>query len=84
MMCYPHWDDLAGQKFNRWKVIKRVQNNHSNKVTYLCRCECGETGNVPARDLKVGHSKSCGCLRLEHLARLNSSGGNRPKKRKAV
>ena len=76
MICYPDWNDLSGQKFHRWTVIKRVQNNHSNKVTYLCRCDCGETGNVSARDLKVGNSKSCGCLRLEHLARLNASGGN--------
>ena len=77
MICYPAWNDLAGQKFNRWTVIKRVQNNDTNKVTYSCLCDCGYIGNVPSRDLKIGHSKSCGCLRLEHLERLNKSGGNR-------
>lgn len=82
-ICYGYFEDLAGQKFNRWTVIKRVQNNNDKKVTYQCECDCGWIGNVPARDLKTGHSKSCGCLRLEHLERLNASGGNRRRKKAA-
>ena len=81
-ICYGDFEDLSGQKFHRWKVIKRVQNNQFNKVTYSCECECGWIGNVSSRDLKVGHSKSCGCLRLEHLARLNASGGNKRRRAK--
>ena len=75
-ICYQDFDDLAGQKFHRWAVIKRDQNSHDKKVVYSCECECGWIGKVTARDLKTGHSKSCGCLRLEHLERLNASGGN--------
>ena len=75
-VCYQDFNDLAGQKFNRWTVIKRDQNSHDKKVVYSCECECGWIGKVRARDLIQGHSKSCGCLRLEHLERLNASGGN--------
>ena len=76
-ICYRDFEDLSGQKFNRWKVLKRVQNSFDKKVAYRCECECGHIGNVASRDLKTGHSRSCGCLRLEHLERLNKSGGNK-------
>lgn len=81
-VCYGDFEDLAGQKFNRWTVIKRTHNNQDRKVTFSCQCDCGWIGNVPARDLKRGHSKSCGCLRVEHLAKVNASGRNKRRRAK--
>ena len=57
--------NLSGQRFGRWIVIKRVEDNHWKQVMYLCRCDCGWQGQVQARSLRSGDSKSCGCLRSE-------------------
>ena len=53
--------DLTGQKFNRWRVIERVENR--GKTPYwLCQCECGTIKEVRGKSLRHGYSKSCGCL----------------------
>jgi hypothetical protein len=57
--------DLSGQRFGRWLVIKRVEDNHWKQIMYLCKCDCGWQGKVQARSLRRGDSKSCGCLRAE-------------------
>ena len=55
--------DLTGQKFGRLTVIKRAENDKSNRVQWLCQCECGNTKVIRGNDLKLGNIKSCGCLR---------------------
>jgi hypothetical protein len=57
-------NDLTGQKFNRLKVISRA-NNLSGKTAWNCVCDCGNESIVNGRDLKNGHTKSCGCLAIE-------------------
>lgn len=66
-------NNLAGQRFGRWTVIKRKGSKtyigSDGKSTtfplYLCRCDCGAECIVIAQNLKSGRSKSCGCLRDE-------------------
>ena len=53
-------EDLTGQIFGRLTVIKQ-----SGKMCE-CQCECGNTRTVTARALKIGNTKSCGCLRAEN------------------
>lgn len=66
--------NLVGQKFNRLTVIgeapKRV---NSTSALWECECECKNHTNVSTRDLKTGHSKSCGCLSSELLIKRNIS-----------
>lgn len=58
--------DLTGQKFGRLTVIK--QNGHrGKKVTWLCRCECGNYITVTRDGLTCGHTKSCGCINRERM-----------------
>lgn len=59
------FQDLTGQKFGRLTVIKRDKNKYG-RVTWLCRCECGNMCIVTANSLKTGNSTSCGCFRKEH------------------
>lgn len=54
--------DLTGQKYNKLTVIKRVENNTSNKVSWLCKCDCGNETIVDSNSLRTGNTKSCGCL----------------------
>jgi hypothetical protein len=67
--------DLSGQKFNLWTVLHRAENSPSGQVRYLCRCECGTEAMVHAYVLRKGHSKSCGCAKIEfHTKRLTTHG----------
>ena len=63
--------DLTGQTINRLVVIREYGRTKSGKVTWLCRClgkngdDCGKEVVVSVDHLRDGHTKSCGCLRLE-------------------
>jgi hypothetical protein len=69
--------DLTGQKFGRLIVIKRVENNNSNRPRWLCKCICGKYTIVDSNHLKSNHTKSCGCLQKEMrvLANINNKNG---------
>ena len=58
-----------GQKFGYWQVLtaKTVRNKSGGRVA-LCRCICGKTRYVLVESLVSGHSKSCGCRRLEEMS----------------
>ncbi len=62
--CMNREIDLTGKKFGYLKVIKRGK-NIGNKKSWLCRCRCGEVVTIPANHLKMGNTKSCGCLKKE-------------------
>ena len=59
------YQELSGNKYNRWTVIERVSDSHKNGTFYLCQCACGNRKIINAMDLKRGKSRSCGCLRNE-------------------
>ena len=60
-------NDLVDKIFGRWKVIEYVGNSK-----WLCECQCKDKTrkSVHEKSLKMGTSKSCGCLRRE----INSAG----------
>lgn len=68
--------DLTGQQFGRWFVIK--ESHRAGKIGYYweCRCDCGTIRAVSGSSLKMGKSKSCGCLFREVLLkRITTHGG---------
>lgn len=64
---------MIGKKFNRLTVISEVESekkiNKNNKKTtvpyYLCKCDCGKEKIVKGSRLRIGATKSCGCLYKE-------------------
>ena len=60
-----HLKDLTGQKFARWTVIGRAQNDKRGQAQWHCVCECGNTSIVGGKDLRLGKSRSCGCLQKD-------------------
>ena len=58
--------DLKGESFGRLAVIKFVGINLRGEATWRCRCECNKRITVPGYDLRTGHTKSCGCLKVRH------------------
>lgn len=56
---------LTGQKFNMLTVVSEHGRAKGNKVLWLCLCDCGKNHVVESCNLRNGHTKSCGCLRIE-------------------
>lgn len=67
--------DITGQKFGRLTVIGRAEKRHS-RIYWACRCECGNTKEFLAFNVRSGHVKSCGCLHREAV----TTHGNAPRK----
>lgn len=55
-----NWKDLTNKKFNRLTPIKYI-----GKSKWLCKCDCGKEVIVSTQNIKNGHTKSCGCLKIE-------------------
>lgn len=71
----PAFIDLTGQRFGRLTVLERAP-NRSNRVHWLCRCECGNKSEVAAGCLRSGNTKSCGCLDIEALKKRATTHGH--------
>lgn len=64
----PKTKDLSGTRFNRLTVTRLVSANMKRarrEYRYLCICDCGNEFETTAAALKLGVSKSCGCLKGE-------------------
>lgn len=57
---------LEGQRFG--KLIALKQEFRNNKSGYLCQCDCGNTTWVATSSLKLGRTKSCGCIYNKSIA----------------
>jgi hypothetical protein len=66
--------DLTGSKFNRLCVIRKSRADKHRKIVWECLCECGNACFVYTRDLKTGHTKSCGCLKKEVVINRSQKG----------
>ena len=68
--------DLTGQRFGRLTVKQRGSNAKDGRIQWICICDCGAPIEVRSYALKGGHTKSCGCFRLEVLKRANTIHGH--------
>jgi len=58
--------DIIGNRFGRLIVISRVENYRAtNGAQFLCKCDCGNEKTVQSAKLRNGHTKSCGCYRVD-------------------
>lgn len=63
--------DLQGQRFGALAVIRRVeQQTNCGYIQWLCKCDCGKEVIATGRDLRMGHTLSCGCLNDEQIAAM--------------
>lgn len=72
--------NLTGQKFGRLTLLrfaymKKRGKDKRNNSYWLCKCDCGEIKIVRISSLKVGNTKSCGCLNREKLTERNFKHG---------
>ena len=67
--------DIAGQKFGRLTVTKRLANDHRGRSMWACQCECGNRSKVRGSALMEANTLSCGCIVPETMARIGRANG---------
>lgn len=60
--------DLKGQKFGRLTVVAYASRKNRNTI-WSFKCDCGNTAIADPNSLKRGVVVSCGCRRLEGIAK---------------
>jgi hypothetical protein len=53
-----------GNVYGRLTVLARAE-TVGNMLTWRCRCSCGNETVAYGSNLRRGHSRSCGCLKIE-------------------
>lgn len=52
---------MTGQNFGRLTVLERAPNK-GKAAAWLCKCQCGQQTITTGTSLRLGVTKSCGCL----------------------
>ena len=58
-------NDITGQQFGLWTVVKLAPRNKRRDEQWLCRCQCGTERVITTYDLKHGRTK--GRIRCAHI-----------------
>lgn len=56
--------DMAGMVINRIEILSREGSTEEGDATWTCRCFCGCIFVADGGDLRGGHKRSCGCLKI--------------------
>lgn len=65
--------DEVGNRYGRWLVLARAENDKHGKAQWMCRCDCGTEGVVLGESLRNGNTKSCGCYKRERTSESNKN-----------
>ena len=59
--------DLRGKRFGRLTVCRRsfILPETRKGAYWICQCDCGRIVTVNGKNLRGGHTMSCGCLRSD-------------------
>jgi hypothetical protein len=66
---YIKYKNLEGKKVNRLTFIKNLGMDGNNKTKWLCKCDCGKEISIIPAAVMNGNTKSCGCLKIESIAK---------------
>ena len=63
--------NMINKRFGRLVVLREAGRDKWGKVTWFCQCDCGQNAIVEGSRLRMGRTRSCGCLQKE----INKSHG---------
>lgn len=58
--------DIKGKRFGRLLILNKVKAKNKAGAYWLCVCDCGNKTIVHSGNLRLGHTKSCGCLKKDN------------------
>lgn len=78
--------DLSGKRFGRLTAICNIGSNAQGNSMWLCSCDCGNSTVANSQNLKRGHTKSCGCRRIDVTVMRNKVGliGDVPRQKNRI
>lgn len=62
---------VSGERFGKLVATQPSFPGDSQGTAWLCRCDCGTSHIARAKDLRFGTTTSCGCAKVEALARCH-------------
>lgn len=65
--------NIQGTKYGRLTAIQEILPTPNTGRRWDCLCECGNMVNVSQINLRIGNTKSCGCLHKDHVTTHGSS-----------
>lgn len=65
--------DITGQTFGRLLAVERVDNTDRGETRFRCKCLCGGEAIAMGKDIRSGHTRSCGCLDREAASKRASA-----------
>ncbi|NWO12705.1 hypothetical protein [Virgibacillus sp.] len=63
--------DITGERYGKLTVLEELK-QHGSKRRWLCKCNCGNLAIVLMDSLRSGNTRSCGCLKPERSAEVNT------------
>ena len=67
--------ELKRRRFGAWKVLSYFGCNSLGQPSWNCKCDCGTERVVVGQTLRLGLSKSCGCLKPSAIAKARTKHG---------
>jgi len=56
--------DETGNIYGYWTVLEKAK-SINGRAAWKCKCKCGTVKIITGTNLRMGHSKSCGCYQKE-------------------
>jgi len=66
---------MIGKRFGRLTVISRAEDGKGGRTRWSCACDCGGTTTTSGKNLRRGHTNSCGCLKSERSSEAHLTHG---------
>ena len=63
--------DITGMRSGRVVAIERTDEKRGTCYLWRCRCDCGREVVVVGASLRIGRTRSCGCLHRDLTAERN-------------
>lgn len=60
--------DVTGERYGRLVGVKTTA-SHNGHTLWLWQCDCGNKKKIPLVNVRMGYTKSCGCLNLERVTK---------------
>lgn len=67
----PGREVLTGEELNGIKILYPCGWNSDRRIMYVCKCFCGTYFLTNHKNLKLGNTKSCDCLRNKRVVETN-------------
>ena len=61
----PKFVDMTGLRFGKLLVVSPIPRTSPGRISWLCKCDCGNEKVIDGGSLRKGLTKSCGCFRVE-------------------